>query len=210
MYLTTPASFMGDLVTGKCKAPPALLASATMLVTEWRREEGQAQSTLAGGRSGVGEGAVEAKLGTIWGREEGDRVLTWSSMVGGSGHGRGPKGAKLVNTGGWEAGATTGYFSAGAKRMSRSSYSSGEMFKAWLLRPCLAVAPIDACRSDGVAKVDVLRPCRRHTIFEVVGLLFKNQKSSEVYAISTGIVDISLKSIHTCILHVTCAHVNMS
>ena len=111
MYLTGPAwSFTGILGAEICKAPPALLASAEMLVTERRREEGQAQaqSSLAGGRCGVGEGAEGAKLGVIWGQGKGGRVLTWSSMGGGElGGGTGPQGARLVNIGRREGGVQT-------------------------------------------------------------------------------------------------------
>ena len=140
-----------------CKAPLVLLASAAMLMTGGQGEGSMAhaQSSLAGEHTGVGEGA---KLGLISGS-----ALTWSSMVGRElGHGLGPEGANLMITGQWEGGLQTWSLLAGATDMSRSSYSSGENFKAWLLKPCLALVSIDACMSGIVAVVDGAGPCARH------------------------------------------------
>ena len=43
--------------------------------------------------------------------------------------------------------------------MPGSSHSSGEMSKAWLLRPCLAVVSMDALMSDVVVITDGAQPC---------------------------------------------------
>ena len=62
----------------------------------------------------------------------------------------GPEGAGLMNTGCFEGRVHAWSFVTGASGKSKSSYSSGGKSKAWLLKPCLAVASMDAYMSHVV------------------------------------------------------------